>query len=104
VPLGYQHVYTDPLAVIGTAHCLLKSGDRMTVLAKLNLEANPQARSVHERLLLPTTDAGSLNQLSVGFGYPVERSFKDANGIVAIASCSRSRWSTREVRQRRSGM
>jgi hypothetical protein len=80
VPLGYTHVSHDPGAIIGTAHARSRGDGHLLVSGKLNL-SNSMARAVHERMLLPSTDAMSLRELSVGFSFDTSRAFKDTRGV-----------------------
>lgn len=82
VPLGYQHTAHDPGAIIGTAHASPKGdGRHLLIRAKLDVDSNPMARATHERLLLPSSDAQSLSQLSVGFSVDTWKVWTDARGV-----------------------
>ncbi len=83
VPLGYTHVSHDPGAIIGTAHARSRGDGHLLVSGKLNL-TNSMARAVHERMLLPSSDAMSLRELSVGFSFDTSRAFKDTLGVMVL--------------------
>jgi HK97 family phage prohead protease len=82
-PMGYQHTWADPGAVVGKVDVTQHDFRHLIVKGKLDLES-PMGRAVHERMLLPSSDPLVLNELSVGFDYDTAANTKDANGVVVI--------------------
>jgi HK97 family phage prohead protease len=83
-PLVYQHTYSDPGAEIGTVSVMIQEDNRhLTVLGKLDL-TNAIARAVYERMLLPSSSALSLKEMSVGFEVFRDATTIDPNGVHAL--------------------
>jgi hypothetical protein len=83
VTLGYMHVYGDPMAAIGEVAVRQRDYRTLVVAGKLDL-SNSMAVTVHERMLLPSSDPRALTELSVGFDFDAAKNTKDENGVVAI--------------------
>jgi hypothetical protein len=84
VPLGYQHAYGDIGAEIGSVKALDKDGRHMLVLGRLNIGHNPMADAIYERMLMPSSHPLAMRELSVGFTYSAEKSYKEPGGVSVV--------------------
>jgi hypothetical protein len=88
VPLDYQHTpeEADPLGTIGAAR-VKQVGDHLAGTAKLDIDSNPMAVAVYERLLLPEGDTARLSEVSIFYAYEVSKAFEGPKGELVQVDC-----------------
>jgi len=88
VPVDYQHTLEeiDPGGTIGIAK-VAQPGDSLTGTAKLDIEENPMAMAVYERLLLPEGDPLRLSEVSIFYAFEPSKAFKGEKGEHVQVDC-----------------
>ena len=88
VPVDYQHTLEeiDPGGTIGIAK-VAQPGDSLAGTVKLDIESNPMAMAVYERLLLPEGDPLRLAEVSIFYAFEPAKAFKGEKGELVQVDC-----------------